>query len=48
MRRHGIQLPEPEASGRIDTQGINQNSPRYRAALVACIHEAKAQQGTGG
>jgi pyruvate/2-oxoglutarate dehydrogenase complex dihydrolipoamide acyltransferase (E2) component len=48
LRRHGIPLPEPEASGHVDTQGIDLNSPRYKAALVACLHERQRELQAGG
>jgi hypothetical protein len=48
LRHHGIQLPEPEASGHVDTQGVDQNSPRYKAALTACLHELQSEHPPGG
>jgi hypothetical protein len=48
LRRHGIQLPEPDASGRVNTEGVNQSSPRYRAALTACLRERREQLGGDG
>jgi pyruvate/2-oxoglutarate dehydrogenase complex dihydrolipoamide acyltransferase (E2) component len=48
LRRHGIQLPEPEASGHVDSQGVDLNSPRYKAALTACLRERQSQLQAGG
>lgn len=39
MRRHGVALPDPDSTGRIPdpaSVGIDQGSPRFRAANQAC------------
>lgn len=39
MRRHGVNLPDPDSSGRIPdpgSVGIDQGSPRFQAANQAC------------
>lgn len=41
MRSKGIDLPEPDASGHVDTKGFNQNGARWRAAVNGCLREAK-------
>src|ERR1700691_893259 len=39
VRERGFDLPEPNASGRINIRGVDVHSPRYRPAVVGCIHE---------
>jgi hypothetical protein len=39
-RAHGIDLPEPTASGKISTRGVNLKDPRRKAALSACYQHA--------
>lgn len=36
LRSNGINLPEPDAKGNVDTTGINMNSRQYRAAVAKC------------
>lgn len=37
VRKNGIDLPEPNAEGQFDLKGINENSPRFKAAVSKCI-----------
>jgi hypothetical protein len=41
MRQSGIKLPEPDASGQVDTHGINTNGAHYQAVLKRCLHKAR-------
>jgi hypothetical protein len=41
MRQGGIKLPEPDASGQVNTHGINTNGAHYQAVLKRCLHKAK-------
>jgi hypothetical protein len=36
MRQHGINMPDPDADGRVDTRGINPDDPKFKAAERAC------------
>jgi hypothetical protein len=37
MREHGINVPPPSASGKIDTKGIDTKSPQFKEVTRACI-----------
>ncbi|MFI5004033.1 MAG: hypothetical protein ACHQE6_03370 [Solirubrobacterales bacterium] len=41
MRQSGIKLPEPDASGQVNTHGINTNGAHYQAVLKRCLHKAQ-------
>lgn len=48
MRQRGIDLPEPDASGRIDTRGIDERSRRYKATVATCFGVVKGRLKAGG
>jgi hypothetical protein len=36
MRQHGINIPDPQPDGRVDTSGVNPDDPKFKAAERAC------------
>jgi hypothetical protein len=36
MRQHGINMPDPQPDGRVDTSGVNPDDPKFKAAERAC------------
>jgi hypothetical protein len=46
MRRNGINVPEPSATGGFDTKGINENTPQYKLVVDECFQAL--QSGDGG
>jgi hypothetical protein len=47
-RRHGLDIPEPSASGHVDTRRVDLKSARSRATLASCyrVIEGKANAGS--
>jgi hypothetical protein len=37
MREHGINVPPPNALGKLDTKGINTQSPRFKEVVKECL-----------
>lgn len=41
MRRHGFKLPEPTATGHLNTEGFNLSEPKFKAQAIKCIAALK-------
>jgi hypothetical protein len=52
MRQHGVNIPDPGASGGLDLRGFNSDSPKFKAAQQACQqytpNGGKQQTSSGG
>jgi hypothetical protein len=52
MRQHGVNIPDPDASGGLDLRGFNSDSPKFKAAQQACQqytpNGGKQQTSSGG
>jgi hypothetical protein len=45
MRRNGINIPEPSATGGFNTKGINENTPQYKLVVEECFQTLRNSQG---
>jgi hypothetical protein len=45
VRQHGIDMPDPGASGGIDMRGVDSDTPKFKAAVQACRQLAEPAKG---
>jgi hypothetical protein len=37
MRQHGVNVPPPSATGKLDTKGVDTKSPQFKKVVKDCL-----------